>query len=29
MNGVMAAAISVTTAVRNVRRHAVTGGGAG
>jgi hypothetical protein len=29
MKGVMAAASSVTTAVRNVRRHAVTVGGAG
>ena len=29
MNGVMAAAIIVTTLVRNVRRHAVTGGRAG
>jgi hypothetical protein len=29
MNGVMAAAMSVTTVVRNARRHAVTATGAG
>jgi hypothetical protein len=29
MNGVTAAAISVTTPVRNARRHAVTVSGAG